>query len=240
MTHSLNKIIAAAMAVAGLGLIAGCSKEKPQTPALDTTSQMAEAMVPQNGFHPPVGHGRKDTGGGAITVDVALADSAIIVDPLHPPAVETVLAAITNLGPQPEFVYKFLPSTQATYYLYAEPSLDPTSHTTAFKVTQVMTGGATTVFLSGGFHDCADHHSIPAPAVGFKKCGRAMPAMPNKTSPPSVKTSTVKMGMLSNPLFTFLYRGIRALIQPNDTTGRDPTDPAWVACSDGCCTVNAS
>jgi hypothetical protein len=236
MAHTSKRIVAATIVVAGLTLAVGCGKKEEMVVPPSNVSQKAAASVIQKGFHPPQGHGRKDTAGGAITVDVSLADNAIVVNPTAPPTAETILAEFSNEGPLPEFVYKFLPGTQAKYHLFVEPSLDPTSHTTAYKIWQIPVTGDSSVFMSGGLYDCGDHHSNSAPFVGFKKCGRAMPAMPNKIHPPAVK----KSDMFSNPLFTFLYRGIRALIQPNDTTGRDPTDPAWVACSDGCCTVNAS
>jgi hypothetical protein len=239
MTNSSKKLVV--LRVAALALLAGCKKETPPVPPLAATNQMAKAAVVQRGFHPPVGHGRKDTAGNPITVDVSVADNAIVVNPTAPPTSETILAEFTNEGPLPEFVYKFLPSSQAKYHLFVEPSLDPSSHTTAFKIWQIPISGDSSVFMSGGLYDCADHHSNSAPEVGFKKCGRPMAAMPNKANPKTVISPPMKKSeMFSNPLFTLLYRGIRALIQPNDTTGRDPTDPAWIACSDGCCTVNAS
>jgi hypothetical protein len=167
-----------------------------------------------------------------INVNVCMASSAIIVDPKTPPSSEMLMAQLDNTGSDAESVYGFLPNTDATYYLYVEPVLDPKTSTTQVKIIQKLADGTRSDFLTRGVFDCADHHPSPAAHLGFKKCGADNPDDPVETS-----ATAAHAEMFSNPLLSRLLSGIFALIAP---AGRDPTDPAWIACSDGCCTINAS
>src|SRR6266540_323810 len=173
---------------------------------------------------------RRNEAGVLVNVDVAVSPYAIVVDPRTPPGDRTLIATFTNRGPGNERMYHFKPAPDATYQLYAENRLDPSTNTTAYTFVEVANNGTTSIVKSGGFFDCADGHTSARPDAGFKRCG---------VRPVTMNTIN-RSSMVSNPLLTRLLKVFGLLQTGMDSTGGGAGDPAWVACTDGCCTTSTA
>lgn len=221
MNYAQKVALGASMTFAALPLI-GC-------PGPDKTPSKTAAMVARPaGSRPWVSYVRKAEDGDSITVDVSVSEGAIVVDPAKPPAARTKIATFVNRGGKKEKLYKFKPSSEATYELYAENRLDASTNTTAYTFVETAIDGTTSTLQSGGFFNCADGHANTVAAAGFKRCGRP------RAAPASAVINRSSLASFS------MYRRLFKLLgfQPTmDSTGGGPGDPAWVACSDGCCTT---
>lgn len=234
MRNTRNHVTA--LSAAAVFSLCACARTEKSAEVVDTSAAAASVMTPT----PPKGNPftREDSTGGSLTVNVAVAwDSAIIVDPANPPHTRTLLAYFTNDGPGNEKVYHFQPKAAFTYKLYADTTKDPTTGTTAWSFDQVNPGGVQTHSKThGSFHDCKDGPHNTHANAGFKKCG--VPTW----WPDSSKTASstvMKSSMLSNPFLKRAYSAIVAVIQDAYAKKLDgnPDDPAWIACTGGCCTL---
>jgi hypothetical protein len=173
---------------------------------------------PPNGFKNAKQIQRKDESDADSWVEVAIGDNAIVVNSSTAPTTDVALGWISNQGTKKEKVYKFEPSDQADYYLYAVSSTPG-----GWRIAEVKKGGQTKDnWMTGQFTVCDTHASSTPPDIGFKSCSGG----------PPVSTQHASMG---GGGFLGTLRRIFGFMSPSD----DPTAPGWSACTDGCCSWSA-
>lgn len=223
--HRQTLFMTIATAVA---ILSGCAK-KEAPPAAD----MAFKVM---GWGSPKSFPRKDEAGVDITVNVEMWEAAIVVSSSTPPTSETLLARFTNYGDAAgakkgkEKTYKFDTDDKVEYLLYALPSLDSKTGTTAWEFREKSKrDGNEKKFAKGGFGACENFHPSGAADAGFKHC-------PLRTA---AQAKTKRASLLTGGYFGWLSTRFFSLIQDTAMKTTD-TDPAWVSCTDGCCTLTKS
>jgi hypothetical protein len=212
-------------------LFTSCAKK--EAPATDTTVAVTSTAVTATPMTRSYGPAQPfqllAEDDSSITVDTEVLTSAIIVNRTTPPATDTLIGRILNTSSKKEKRYKFKPQDQAEYYLYA--SHNTVSGSTGWYINERKKNDKEKLFLSGSFGPCESSHPSSAANLGFKWCGSFGPR-------PGAKAMK-KSSMLGGGWLGSLYAHALSIIPGyNALAPRDGTDdPAWVACTDGCCTL---
>ncbi|MDQ6718880.1 MAG: hypothetical protein M3Z17_11125 [Gemmatimonadota bacterium] len=174
---------------------------------------------PPGGFKNAKQIQRKGDDDSDIWVEMALGDNAVVVNSSTAPSSDVALGWITNQGTKKEKVYKFQPSDQADYFLYAVSSTPG-----GWRIAEVKKNGSTKDnWMTGTFAVCDTHVSSTSPDIGFKSCTGGAPMQSSHAS-------------MTDGFLIGLFHRIFGGPHPFD----DPSAPGWSACTDGCCTWSAN
>lgn len=237
----VSKVVLAAASGSVLGLLGGCAKS--DTTPRDTVATSAPSPAPaaaQADWRNAAKYQRKDTNGNKIFVEVKDGQDLFVVDRMHHPVREMVVGQFRNTGDAngkklgKESVYGFETSDKVSYELVILPTGDPQhGNKTVWEMREIPNDGSVSSNPPRrGYLDlCEPVHAPHEPAVGFKSCVK------DASTQAAIKHSS----LLHIGLFTTTFKKVMALVQDNDSSKihRD-TDPAWISCTDGCCTLRES
>ena len=240
----VSRVVLAAASGSLFGLLGACAKSDNK--ARDTVATSAPSPAPatpsagQAVWQNATKYQRKDSAGNIIFVEVKDGQDLFVVDRMHHPVKEMVVGQFRNTGDAngrklgKESVYGFETSDKVSYELVILPKGDPHhNNKTVWEMREIPNDGSVSSNAprTGYLDLCEPVHAPHEPAVGFKSCVKDA----------ATKAAVKHSSLLGMGLFTTAFRKVMALIQENDSTkiNRDQ-DPAWISCTDGCCTLRES
>lgn len=153
-----------------------------------------------------------------VPVDIAPVEGEETFDPSNPPIAPRAVAHVVNKGSVPTEMYDFQPDAD-DYFVVARDSLGKAMWSIVNIPKQAH--GSVTVFKGRGVEGC-HHKKADKAAAAFQTCAGAQHASQERE--PS--------------LMQLASRGLDWLV--STILRINGEDPAWIACSDGCCTMDTS
>ena len=153
-----------------------------------------------------------------VPVDIAPVEGEETFDPSDPPAAPRAVAHVVNKGAVATEMYGLQPDAD-DYFVVARDSLGKAMWSIVSIPKQAH--GTVTVFKGRGVQGC-HHKKADKPAAAFQTCDGAQHA--SEGGRPS--------------LMQLASRGVDWLI--GTVLRINAEDPAWIACTDGCCTMDTS
>lgn len=204
-------------------MLAGCTPMAPSYVVMPAGGAMTNADSVRAAWGAiPVGASKtfmrrgKDCGGCLVPVDISPVSGEESFDPSNPPTAPRAVAHVVNHGAVATEMYGFQPNAD-DYFVVAKDSLG----NAMWSIVNIPnpTHGVVTIFKGRGVQGC-HHPKAKKAAAAFQTCDGVQHT--------SQRPSMVQLAARGMDWLVASVLRLRA------------EDPAWVACGDGCCTLDAA